>query len=594
MAVSISTHSLTETSYSVANNTSQVRYLVKLKTSSGSFNYNTITTTYYINGVKYTSNHTLPPDSTTTIVDKTVTVTHNSDGTKTVSANYSCPTDISVGTLKGSKSLTLTTIPRQSKLTIPSTFNVDSTLKLTITKYSSSFTDSLIVKLGSTKVASRSSVTDGTNFSFTATERNNIYNLMKTLKTATLNFTITTKSGSTTIGTSSANTTAQILNANPIFTDFDYYDIGGDTTEENLKTFDLTGDNKTVIRGHSKIFVDLSGTYKAIAQKGAEIQYYTINGNKYDSTIQNVTIDKFDTDFLQIYAVDSRGNSTYVKKSLNFINWDIITKNEDVTVSREDGIGSSTDASYSIKFWNGDFGVYTNTLSASYKYRVVGTEEFSEDKYTIDPFISENIASFKGGIIGDTIDGFDIKNAYEIVFTFKDKLETREFSVILSSGIPAIAVKGNYVALHGKYDDELGGTQLNGDVYLDGQLLNPFYKKGETVDIVERIYIVAGDVTNSTTLCRFTLITPKLLSNISSIKINALKGNARNTTASKYLDNKNYVAGGNDYLSLYTCSAYKSSENSITVEMEKSSAMADTSNNTPVSVALEEFNVTFN
>lgn len=117
MAVNITTHSLTETSWSSASNSSQVRYLVQLTTTGASYNDNNITTTYVIGGTTYTNTHKLPTKKTTTIVDNTVTIYHNADGTGSVNASFSCPTRISAGTITGSKSLTLTTIPRYATIT---------------------------------------------------------------------------------------------------------------------------------------------------------------------------------------------------------------------------------------------------------------------------------------------------------------------------------------------------------------------------------------------------------------------------------------------------------------------------------------------
>ena len=107
MAVLVDTHTLTEESYDIASNTSTVRYLLKLKTTEGSYNVNNITTTYYIDGVKYTVTHKLPYRTTTTVIDKTVTISHNSDGTRSVTASYSVPTNISAGTMTGSKTTQL-------------------------------------------------------------------------------------------------------------------------------------------------------------------------------------------------------------------------------------------------------------------------------------------------------------------------------------------------------------------------------------------------------------------------------------------------------------------------------------------------------
>lgn len=107
-AVKVREHSFTEVanSYNEANKTIQVRYILKLYTTSSSYNNNTITTTYYIDGTKYTVKHKLPKTTDPiNIFDKTVTIPCSSN--RTVNASYSVPTGISAGTMTGSKSLAI-------------------------------------------------------------------------------------------------------------------------------------------------------------------------------------------------------------------------------------------------------------------------------------------------------------------------------------------------------------------------------------------------------------------------------------------------------------------------------------------------------
>lgn len=123
MAVS-QTLSVTEVSGSVitAANTSKVRILWTSTQTNNSHNNNTKTAKYYvsINGgaeTEYSVSYTLPLTSTKTIVDTTITVTHKTDGTGTVSVRTWMDTSISAGVVQKTKSLTLTTIPRASTIT---------------------------------------------------------------------------------------------------------------------------------------------------------------------------------------------------------------------------------------------------------------------------------------------------------------------------------------------------------------------------------------------------------------------------------------------------------------------------------------------
>lgn len=115
---------LTEVEVNTSNNTSKVRILWKSTQSGDSWNGYPQSATYtlYITGTadglsgEYSVDYTLPQNSTVTILDRTITVTHKSDGTGSVSVNTWMDTRISAGVVRLSKSLTLTTIPKASSL----------------------------------------------------------------------------------------------------------------------------------------------------------------------------------------------------------------------------------------------------------------------------------------------------------------------------------------------------------------------------------------------------------------------------------------------------------------------------------------------
>lgn len=104
-------------SVNIASNTSNLYVKLTATTSGQSYNNYGITSTIYINGVPYYPTHKLPHNTTTTIYENTLTITHNSDGSKTVPISYSIPTGISAGTLTGNTNVTLTKIPRYANIT---------------------------------------------------------------------------------------------------------------------------------------------------------------------------------------------------------------------------------------------------------------------------------------------------------------------------------------------------------------------------------------------------------------------------------------------------------------------------------------------
>lgn len=144
---------LSETGYDIAGNTSTVRIVWSSTQSGGSFNSYERTAKYWvsINGgdeTEYSVSYTLPQATTISIVDTTITVNHETDGTGTVSVRTWMDTHISAGVVTKSESLTLTTIPRASDLNVSNgTLGVKQTI--TANKKNGGFTHTLSWKSGS-------------------------------------------------------------------------------------------------------------------------------------------------------------------------------------------------------------------------------------------------------------------------------------------------------------------------------------------------------------------------------------------------------------------------------------------------------------
>ena len=155
MAVSQSL-SVTEVSGSVnlSANTSKVRILWQSTQTGESWNGYTKTAKYYIsiNGgaeKEYSVSYTLPQSSTATILDTTITVTHNGDGSGTVKVRTWMNTGISAGVVEKTQSLTLTTIPRASTLSSASNRTLGGTCIVKWTPLSQSFRYKLKFAIGS-------------------------------------------------------------------------------------------------------------------------------------------------------------------------------------------------------------------------------------------------------------------------------------------------------------------------------------------------------------------------------------------------------------------------------------------------------------
>ena len=211
MAVSQSL-TLTESNIVTSANTSKVRILWQSTQSGESWNGYTRTAKYYvsINGgaeTEYLVSYTLPQNSTATIVDTTITVTHKPDGSGSVSVRTWMDTSISVGVVTQSKSLNLTTIARASSIDALScaTAYFSGTMTYKYTPKSSSFynrcnialnidgeyTAVKTINLGQ-KAASQQTAT----VTLSESELSAIYNKLPSAKKGTLRFTFRTYSDS--------------------------------------------------------------------------------------------------------------------------------------------------------------------------------------------------------------------------------------------------------------------------------------------------------------------------------------------------------------------------------------------------------------
>lgn len=108
---------VTETATSTANNTSTVTVTLVLKRPYAISSSATKTAKCTVNGTVYNWSGTIGGSGDLTLINKTLTVAHNSDGTKTISFSASIQLDITwsgvqIGTISGSGSLALTDIPR--------------------------------------------------------------------------------------------------------------------------------------------------------------------------------------------------------------------------------------------------------------------------------------------------------------------------------------------------------------------------------------------------------------------------------------------------------------------------------------------------
>lgn len=104
---------VTESNVSQANNTSNVTVTLRITATGSTYNGYNQYGYIMIDGTKYTFHHSFSQGTTTTLASKTKTVTHNADGSKSVTVKGYYETGVSPGNLSKSTTKTLAKIIRQ-------------------------------------------------------------------------------------------------------------------------------------------------------------------------------------------------------------------------------------------------------------------------------------------------------------------------------------------------------------------------------------------------------------------------------------------------------------------------------------------------
>lgn len=211
---------VSEKSYSIENNTSQVEWWVGIRSNTAYHNHYGLSETYVVNingTVVHNAVHTPTVNSGATVwvASGTTTVSHNADGSKSISVsasfNNADRSTYSPTTGSCSGSLKLTTIPRATTPSIDKpSLDCGSAIKISGTSASSNFSHKVYVTWNGTKtqIGTIASGTTTPSFSYTiptAWEKN-----IPDSTSGIATFTLETISGSTSIGSKSVNATIKV------------------------------------------------------------------------------------------------------------------------------------------------------------------------------------------------------------------------------------------------------------------------------------------------------------------------------------------------------------------------------------------------
>lgn len=403
MAVSISL-SVTQNSQSTANNTSNITVKVNYSWTYGSYNRDSSTKYVKINGTKYSFNDAdINPNATTsgsgTLYTKTLNISHNADGTKSVEVYAYVDTDISSGVLTKSTTKTLTTIPRASTVAATSAY-VENESTITISRKSSSFTHTLTYSCGD---ASGTIATKTSSTSVKWKLPTSLYaQIGSTATSKTVTITCKTYKGDDLIGTKTCTLSAKTSASRngPTLSP---------TVTADATTQGLTGNTTTLIKYISTANI----TFGAAARNSATLKSKKVTNSGKSRTTDGAFTAVTSGDFT-FTATDSRGYSTSKTISVDLVPYVKLTCALKASMTVDGTMTIKASGSY----YDGEFGAATNTLTVEYRYKD------SDGAYgawtSFEPItVSGNTYSAT-----KTISGLDYAKTYVVEVRATDKIAT--------------------------------------------------------------------------------------------------------------------------------------------------------------------------
>lgn len=434
---------LNETNVNVGANTSQIQYNVYCQSNgSGSigarhlkyFNLNgqdIINSTVQVNASS--------PNAYIGIASGTTgTISHNSDGTKSVSFSARIQASSYGVSASVSGTFTLSTIPRASSVTC-TTANVEETAIINITSASSGFRHNVRYAFGNLSGNILSNVAGG---SHSWVIPSSFYAQFPNQKTTQGTMWCDTYSGGTKIGESVYifTVTTNESKCKP--------SISGTVVDTNATTKALTGDANKLIKYKSTA----QATITATAKNSATITKKTINGTTVSGN--TLTIANVSTNSFTFSTTDSRGYTNSTTKKLTMVNYVPLTIS--ANFFRPQPTTGQISLSFSGNYFNGSFGATNNTLSIQWQWKE-STSSTWQTGGTITPTISGNTFKSNGNIsLGSS---YNYQKAYNFKLIVKDKLVTLQPNYTVSVGKPIVDWGKDFFNVNGQI------KQNDNDIY---------------------------------------------------------------------------------------------------------------------------------
>lgn len=373
-------------------------------------------------------------NSTITIGSGTTTVSHNNNGTKTVSVSFSFTPGRSSSiayypaAMSGSGSMTLTTIPRASSFSSVSGTTIGGTMSVGISRHSTSFTHTVLYRVGTSGswTTAKSRVTTSTSFTLPMSLCSKITNSTS----GTLQLCLRTYNGSSKIGSDVTKNVTVTVPTSVVPT------VGTVTIIEGNSAIDgFFGDNTPYIQGKSQLAVSItaSGAYSStIKSYKTEIEgkYYTA------SSFTSTTIMAYGTIPVKVTVTDSRGRTG--TKTVNVTVVEHFTPQyTHVDVFRSTGGGVADDEGEYITIQMGYKFATINDLNyyrLSIDYRVAGSTARYTNLYSgyLNDSENDNWSWTSSSAL------FSVDNAYDVRISVLDEFASNSFLFTINTSYTLI------------------------------------------------------------------------------------------------------------------------------------------------------------
>lgn len=395
----------TQSSQDIANNKSTVSIKVVCQLKNGvSFSNAGIKTNVSVTCDGQTKTFAAPTsynvgaNGSLTLGSVSFTVSHASDGKKSVSysASWTPPYLYGGGTATGSGSKTLTTIPRKSTFTFPSTITLGTAYTFTITRQSSSFTHDVYYKLSG---GSWVRLATGVATSYSWTPPLSLASSYPNQTSFAITVAVNTLSGSTVIYNDPGRSVTVNIPSS----------IAPSISGPSISRVDngVPASWGIYVRYFSKANVSISGA----GSYGSAISAYSLSGGGYSSsgsTLATGTLNTAGTITFSGTVRDSRGRTKSASASITVYDYwwptaSIVAErcNSNGTTN-PDGVYVKVIASYAIASVNGKNGVasrkieiigtsYNNTSFASGTAVVLGGAVSVDKSYTVKVSVTDGL-----------------------------------------------------------------------------------------------------------------------------------------------------------------------------------------------------------